>query len=336
MQINSHKNMDQKIHCTDNDREPVQRGYHSGPSKCSEPKLIYMEETLSNPVQRIENTEAIFPEKLRNYPDMPKELYCRGALPDPGKPSIAIVGARACSSYGRVQAFRYARTLSEAGVQVISGLAYGIDAESHRGALEGQTPTFAVLGCGVDICYPNRNRKLYEQILWQQGGIISEYAPGTPAVAWHFPARNRIISALADVLLVVEARDHSGSLITARYALDQGKSVYALPGAVSDELSLGCHKLIYDGAGIAYSPEILLYEWGILNKNDKKQKEKRKLGLASDLNMVYSCLDLRPKNPDFIVRKTGYPAWKVNNLLLELQLMGLIRETGRHYYVRQE
>ncbi|MBQ7372893.1 MAG: DNA-processing protein DprA [Blautia sp.] len=295
-----------------------------------------MEETLSYSVCKVKNTEADYPPKLKNYPDMPEVLYCRGTLPDPEKPSIAIVGARACSPYGRVQAFRYARALSQAGVQVISGLAYGIDAESHKGALRGETPTFAVLGCGADCCYPKNNRKLYEEILWKDGGIISEYSPGTPAVAWHFPARNRIISALADVVLVVEAKDHSGSLITARYALEQGKSVYAIPGAVSDELSLGCHKLIYDGAGIAYSPEILLCEWGILNKNDKKQDEKKKLGLASDLNMVYSCLDLRPKNPDYIVRKTGFPAWKVSNLLLELQLMGLIRENGRHYYVRQE
>lgn len=277
-----------------------------------------------------------YPEKLRNYPDMPRKLYVKGNLPDCSQPAVAIVGARMCSPYGRIQAFRYAKTLSSAGVQVLSGLAYGIDAESHKGALEGRTPTFAVLGNGVDICYPARNRRLYERILREQGGILSEYPPGTPAKNYHFPARNRIISALSDVVLVVEAKEKSGSLITARCALEQGKSVYALPGPVTEDLCKGCHKLIYDGAGIAYSPEILLAEWGITEENMGKSKEKNKLVLASDLNLVYSCLDLRPENLDFFIQKTGLPAWKVSNLLLELELSGLAREVGRNHYVKAE
>lgn len=295
-----------------------------------------MEETRSDPVRAASKSDPDYPEKLKNYEGMPETLYYRGALPDPQKPSIAIVGARSCTPYGRVQAFRYARFLSASGIQVISGLAYGIDTEAHRGALEGGALTFAVQGCGADRCYPVQNRALYEEILRKKGGIISGFPEGTPAVAWHFPVRNRLLSALSDVVLVVEAKENSGSLITARYALEQGKSVYAVPGNVNEERSLGCHKLIFDGAGIAYSPEILLDEWGILSKNDKKGQGKRKLVLESDQNMVYSCLDLRPKNPDYIMRKTGFPAQRVSNLLLELQLMGLIRENGRHYYVRQE
>ena len=152
---------------------------------------------------------------------------------------------------------------------------------------------------------------------------------------YFFPARNRIISGLADLVLIVEAREKSGSLITAQWALDQGKIVYAVPGAVNEALSMGCHKLIYDGAGIAYSPEILLRELGLNCENKVKSPEKNDLGLASDLKLVYSCLDLRPKSTDFLIQKTGLPPEKIGSLLLELKLSGLVREIGRHYYIKE-
>ena len=136
-------------------------------------------------------------------------------------------------------------------------------------------------------------------------------------------------------MLIVEAKEKSGSLITASFALEQGKSVYAIPGAVTDELSKGCNKLIFDGAGIAYCPEILLLEWGISGQKEEKSCEKEKLGLAQDLDLVYSCLDLRPKNLDDLVEKTGYPSAKVSDSLVRLELMGLARECGRQHYVRQ-
>ena len=295
-----------------------------------------MEGTEAGAIRCIDYDSREYPDKLRNYPGMPKKLYVRGELPVPGKPAAAVVGARMCSAYGRMQAFFFAKELSAAGVQVISGLAYGIDAEGHKGALEGGTPTFAVLGNGADICYPAGNRRLYQRILRNNGGIISEYPPGTAARSYFFPARNRIISALSDIVLVVEAKEKSGSLITAHFGLEQGKAVYAVPGPVTEALSRGCHMLIYDGAGIAYSPEILLSEWGISLEKPKKSKEKEKLVLARELNLVYSCLDLRPKIPDDFIRETGLPPEKVNSLLMELELMGLARETGRNHYVRQE
>ena len=285
-------------------------------------------------VRCIEKSNPEYPQKIKQYPSMPAKLYVKGRLPDPDRRTVAVIGARMCSPYGRIQAFRYAKALSQAGVQIISGLALGMDTEGHKGALEGRMPTFAVLGSGADVCYPRTNRKLYERILWENGGIISECPPGSEPVAWHFPARNRIISALSDAVLVVEAKESSGSLITAGFALEQGKMVYAIPGAVTDALSRGCHKLIYDGAGIAYCPEILLEELGISASEDRQTEEKNNLGLATDLNMVYSCLDLRPKNPDYIVRKTGFSPAQVSNCLVELTLRGLIRECGRYYYVR--
>ena len=294
-----------------------------------------MEEKPEEKILRISSKSAEYPEKLNNYPKMPEILFVKGRLPDRKKPSIAIVGARACSTYGRIQAFRYAKVLSSAGVQIISGMAYGIDAEAHKGALEGGTATYAVLAGGVDICYPAGNKALYERILRERGGIISEQPPGMRARNYFFPARNRIISGLADMVLVVEAREKSGSLITAQWALDQGKTVYAIPGPVNEELSIGCHKLIYDGAGIAYSPEILLRELGMNYENTVKSDSKNDLGLASDLKLVYSCLDLRPKSTDFLIQKTGLPPRQIGSLLLELKLSGLIREIGRHYYIKE-
>ena len=285
-------------------------------------------------IRCITKTSPEYPKKMKQYPSMPAKLYVKGRMPDPDKITVAVIGARMCSPYGRIQAFRYAKALSQAGVQIISGMALGIDSEGHKGALEGKMPTFAVLGSGVDVCYPKSNKKLYERILWENGGIISECPLGSEPVSWHFPARNRIISALSDAVLVVEAKENSGSLITAGFALEQGKMVYAIPGAVTDTLSRGCHKLIYDGAGIAYCPEIILEELGIGAEKALQTDEKNNLGLSSDLNLVYSCLDLRPKNPDYIVRKTGFSPAQVSNCLVELTLQGLIRESGRHYYVR--
>ena len=294
-----------------------------------------MEEKPEERIRQISSKSAEYPQKLNNYPKMPEILFAKGNLPDAKKPTAAIVGARACSPYGRIQAFRYAKIMSSAGVQIISGMAYGIDAEAHKGALEGGTPTYAVLAGGVDICYPSGNRPLYARILRENGGILSEQPPGMRARNYFFPARNRIISGLADLVLIVEAREKSGSLITAQWALDQGKIVYAVPGPVNEALSMGCHKLIYDGAGIAYSPEILLRELGLNCENKVKSPEKNDLGLASDLKLVYSCLDLRPKSTDFLIQKTGLPPEKIGSLLLELKLSGLVREIGRHYYIKE-
>lgn len=285
-------------------------------------------------VREISKESPEYPQKLLHYEGMPEILYVRGTLPDPRRPAVAIVGARAASPYGRMQAFRYARRLSEEGVQILSGMAYGIDTEAHRGALEGEGGTWAVLGNGVDICYPSGNRALYQRILREKCGILSEQPTGTRARNYFFPARNRIISGLADLVVIVEAREKSGSLITAQWALDQGKSVFAIPGPVTEELSMGCNKLIYDGAGIAYTPEILLRELGIDCKKIVKVKTKNELGLATDLKLVYSCLDLQPKSVEFLIQKTGLSPEKVGGLLLELKISGLAREIGRHYYVK--
>ena len=276
-----------------------------------------------------------YPEKLGYIADPPYALYVLGTLPDNAEKSAAIVGARNCTTYGEQMALQYGRYLAENGIQVVSGMARGIDGAGQRGALNGGGMTYAVLGCGVDICYPRENIGLYMDIQ-KKGGVISEFPPGTQPLARNFPRRNRIISALSDWILVMEAKEKSGSLITADLALEQGKDVYALPGPVTSALSQGCHRLIRQGAGILITPEELMEEWNInLSKNRQKNVKSEKMLETPEL-MVYSCLDLRPKNLDQIIRKTGFSPGKTAGILTQLTLMGLVRETGRQYYIRLE
>ena len=209
--------------------------------------------------------EESFPSRLRFIPDPPFGIYCRGPLLPPGpppfpgleSPAAAVIGARLASGYGREQARRFSYRMASRGITIISGMARGIDGIAQTAALDAGGRSYAVLGCGVDICYPEENRPLYDRLL-QQGGILSEYPPGTPPEARLFPLRNRIISGLADAVLVIEARKKSGTLITVDMALEQGRDVFALPGRVSDSLSDGCNRLIRQGAAPATCPEDLL------------------------------------------------------------------------------
>lgn len=200
-----------------------------------------------------------YPGRLRDIPDAPAGLFVKGRLPQPDQVSVAIIGARMCSEYGRYTARQFGCQLAQAGIQIISGMARGIDGISQKAALEAGGVSFGVLGCGVDICYPRENRELYEQ-LQTKGGVISEYLPGVQPQPGFFPPRNRIISGLADAVLVIEAKEKSGTLITVDMALEQGREVYALPGRVTDSLSRGCNHLIRQGAGITLSPQDLREE----------------------------------------------------------------------------
>lgn len=219
--------------------------------------LAYLEQVEKLGIRYVPFGDEIFPEKLRHIPDPPFGLFVKGALPDAGKPGIAIIGARACSEYGKAVAREFAEGLARHGVQIISGMARGIDSISQEACLRAGGQTFAVLGNGVDICYPGELSSLYEEI-GKNGGLISTYAPGMPPVASNFPPRNRIISGLADVLLVVEARKKSGTLITVDMALEQGREVGIIPGRITDALSQGCHDLIKQGATVIVDVEQLL------------------------------------------------------------------------------
>ena len=191
---------------------------------------------------------ADFPEKLSEIPDPPFGIFYKGRLPDEKIPAVAVIGARKCSEYGRHMAERFAKGFAERGIDVISGMAMGIDGISQTAALKAGGSSYAVLGCGVDIVYPRSNEQLYKQLV-EKGGVLSEYPPQMEPRPALFPPRNRLISALADVVLVVEAREKSGTLITVDMALEQGREVYVVPGIVTDRLSAGCNWLIKQGAG---------------------------------------------------------------------------------------
>ena len=270
---------------------------------------------------------------------MPAALYALGCLPDPEKKSVAIVGARSCSAYGKKEAVRFAGVLAENGVQIISGMALGVDSWAHIGALEAGGMTVAVLGSGVDVCYPPSHEELYRRILESGGGILSEYDPGMPAMAHHFPARNRIISALADIILVVEARKKSGSLITASYALEQGKTIYAVPGRNGDPLSEGCNRLIADGAGVAWEPEILLEELGLGYSKKDPAGEKKEKAIPPAMNedprirKVYERLTSDSKNLSVLAEEASLSVPDVSLAVVQLCLGGFASgDPGSGYF----
>lgn len=195
-----------------------------------------------------------YPDKLKEIHRPPSALFVKGRLPDGDEPAVAVVGARNCSPYGKIMAEEIGKVLAQNKIQVISGLARGIDGISQQAAMESGGASFGVMGCGADICYPQENQLIYEQLSEGKckGGILSEFMPGTKPLSGHFPLRNRIISGLSDVLVVVEAKERSGTFITVSDALEQGKDVYAVPGRLLDPLSYGCNRLIEEGAFLLY------------------------------------------------------------------------------------
>jgi len=292
-------------------------------------------EMEKNGIRMIPFYSLEYPKKLQSIAMPPYALYVKGEIPKPDYVSVAIVGARRCTTYGEHWALEYGKELALHGVNIISGMARGIDAAGQRGALNAGGMTFAVLGCGPDVCYPKEHRGLYEDILEKQGGILSEYLPGTQPLAKNFPARNRIISGLSDVVLVIEAKEKSGSLITADMALEQGRDVYALPGPVTSPQSQGCHYLISQGAGILISPSELRKELQIPDSKREQKTDKCKKELETPENIVYSCLDLYPKRIQSIIEETGMSPRQVISELVSLELEGKVKEISKNYYVRR-
>jgi len=274
-----------------------------------------------------------YPKKLKNIANAPYSLYYIGRLPEENTKSIAIVGARGRSAYGSEVAGKMAKELSNYGIQVISGLAKGIDTDAHKGALEGEGDTFAVLGCGITTCYPASNRYLYDKMI-ERGGIISEYPPGMEPKANLFPARNRIIAGLSDAVVVIEARKKSGSLITADFAMEQGKDVYALPGRITDPLSAGCNHLIYQGAGIVQSVEEFLTDLDILPSGMDIQINFRENLLEKDERLVYSVTDFRPLGLGIMMDKTEIPLPRLLEIINHLEELGFIKEAFPNHYIR--
>ncbi len=276
-----------------------------------------------NGIQYISFYSESFPDVLKNIYQPPKHLYVKGKMPENNKLSIGIVGARNCSIYGKDMARMFGACLARVGVQVVSGMAKGIDGWTHQGALEGAGETYAVLGCGVEQCYPASHEYLYRSII-KHGGVLSEFDPFIKAKPEFFPLRNRIISGLCDGVLVVEAREKSGSLITADYALEQGKDVFVIPGRIGDDLSKGCNNLIRQGAILVTSPEDILEYYGL-----KSSKTENISSIESEI------LNILKENPAYevqILTQLNYAPKRIIQMLQQMKKNGQIRELGKGYF----
>ena len=297
-----------------------------------------------------------YPERLREIPDMPYGLFVRGSLPGE-EPAVAVIGARDCSGYGSFVAEKLGEVFAKHGITVVSGMARGVDGISQLAALDAGGRSCGVLGCGVDVCYPRQNRDLYER-LPKQGCLISSYPMGTPALSRNFPPRNRIVSGLADAVVVVEAREKSGTLITVDMALEQGREVYAVPGRVTDRLSDGCNRLIRQGAIPMLNPEELIEE--LKDLQERRQEKSRAVSasehhkkarsgahvhernvfsgdddldstsLSPELATVYKVLSLTPKNVEEIRESLPdkYRDINLNACLIRLCLEGKARQVS--------
>ncbi len=293
-----------------------------------------------------------YPARLREIPDAPYGIFYKGKLPEEELLSVAIVGARDCTPYGSYVATELGKYLGERGVQVISGMARGIDGISQEAALSVGGTSFGVLGCGVDICYPAQNRELYER-LQKIGGILSAYPPGESPKPQHFPQRNRIVSGLADVVVVIEARSKSGTLITVDMALEQGKEVYVVPGRITDRLSDGCNSLLKQGAGVLISPRDFFEEIGsmweeknVIFRRTKLDKESdgdrvvpidiRKYSLSAEMREIYETLDFYPQSIEQIMEKLShsYTVVQVNTLLVQLCMEKMAVQLSPGYFSR--
>jgi len=271
--------------------------------------------------------DAGYPPLLRELVDPPPVLYVLGQADFLKNPAVAVVGSRAATSYGRRTAFSLSRKLAALSVTVVSGLALGVDAESHLGALSAQGSTVAVLGCGLDVVYPRQNQSLYAKIV-QEGALVSEYPLGTRPDAFRFPARNRIIAGLCQGVIVVEAAKRSGSLITAQMALDCGREVFAVPGQVDSSKSEGTHWLLQQGAKLVHRVEDIVVELDLpcskkCIENDVPLQEST-LDIEPDAIGLLAFIEPYPLMRDVLLEKSGFSPARMSELLLLLELEGLI------------
>ena len=283
-------------------------------------------------IRYISRFDKEYPKRLSLIANPPAGLYVKGRIPSDDRPSVAIVGSRICSEYGRLCADEFAKGLAKAGVMVISGLARGVDGIAQMSAAKAGGDTYGVLGCGIDIVYPHQNKWVYEEVL-KKGGIISEYPPGRPAIPGQFPERNRIISALADIVLVIEAKKKSGTSITVSKALEQGKDIFAIPGRLYDACSEGCNQLIKDGAGIATCVGDILEALG-MDRNIKADNKSVADSLSDIEKKVYTSLELLPQDISYIQYKTGVEAGKLMSTIYSLIKKDMCKETMPGLYVR--
>ena len=290
-------------------------------------------------IELIPLTHPRYPALLRVTEDPPLFLYLKGKLQREDERAIAIVGARRASGYGRGVTERLARDLAHRGFTVVSGMARGIDGWAHRAALEASGRTIGVLGCGMDISYPPEHREL-QKAVESQGAVLSEFSLGTQPVPENFPRRNRIISGLSLGIVVVEASERSGSLITARLGLDQGREVFAVPGPVGSRTSIGTHALIKQGAKLVENVEDIVEELapvpGTVPERSKTDRPETfgKPALLPEEERIYKLLSAQPRHIDELTATAEFPAAKTAGVLLQLELKGTVRQLAGNLFIR--
>ncbi|MGQ9677819.1 MAG: DNA-processing protein DprA [bacterium] len=270
-----------------------------------------------------------FPDNLKGVAHMPPVLFLRGEIQERDRMAVAVVGTRFPSPYGIKVAKRLGQELARAGITVVSGLARGVDTYAHRGALEAGGRTIAVLGCGIDVYYPPENRDLCETIV-KNGAVVSEFPLGTDPLAMNFPKRNRIISALAQVVIAVEAGEKSGVLNTCAWAKEQRRVVFAVPGRIGDERSLGTNRLIRDGARIFTETADVLNWLGVT----AQKVERIEVPVAEEEVPVLKAIDSEPKHIDEICELVGMPMADLLNLLFRMEIKGLVKQLPGKFFVR--
>ena len=289
-------------------------------------------------VQIVTLVDPEYPHLLREIDDPPLALYARGRMPIDTSRTIAVVGTRRGTRYGKLVAGRLASRLAMKGIIVVSGLAAGIDTAAHQGTLDVGGQTVAVLGCGIDYPYPKRNQPLAAQIASGHGTILSEYPLGMKPAKWTFPQRNRILSGLSRGVIVVQAPERSGSLITARLALEQGREVFSVPGNITSLTSAGTNRLIRQGAKLIETIDDVLAEFPDLQRERDQQPARDEAAagaLAERERVVYELIGLEPVHVDDIIARADLSPTEASHTLLLLQLEGLIEEAEGGRYIRR-
>jgi len=289
---------------------------------------------LNSSVDLIAADSAEYPDSLRNTPDPPLYLYVKGSLRPEDRDAVAIVGTRKPTHYGATVTHRIAYELAAAGFTIVSGMARGIDTQAHKGALAAKGRTVAVLGCGIDVAYPPENKGLMEQIS-RCGAVVTENPFGTRPEAGYFPARNRIISGLSRGTVIVEAAEDSGSLITAQYALEQGRKLYAVPGNIGSLTSKGTNSLIKGGAALVEGTADILADLGANRPGERQATERPLPALTQEEEKIYRFITDEPKHIDSIMNECRSSAATLSGVLITLELKGLAKQLPGKYYVRE-
>lgn len=293
----------------------------------------YAEKIADSGIKWITIFEDNYPKLLSQIYDPPVVLYYKGDFPD--EKAIAVVGTRKITGYGKIATQQFTKGLVGAGLTIVSGLARGVDSQAHLTTVSENGKTIAVLGGGLNNIFPPENRGLAAKIATGFGAVVSEFPPDYPSLPGNFPARNRIISGLSLGVVVIEAAEDSGSLITARLALEQGREVFAVPGPITSDLSKGPVDLIRDGARAVFNSDEVLEELGISQNQRSKIKDQKEYDLSEDERKILGVLENENRHIDEIGRELSFPSPKISALLLKMEISGLVQSIGAGIYCKK-